>query len=124
MSTLYESLGGEPAIDAAVDIFYQKVLTDDRIKQFFVGIEIDRLKGHQKKFLTMAFGGPNSYSGRGMAAAHSRLVTEMGLNDSHFDAVVENLGATLTELNVPGELITQAAAIAESVRDPVLGRAS
>jgi len=122
MSTLYEKLGGEPAVDAAVDIFYTKVLADDRIKHFFVGIPMDRMRDHQKKFLTYAFGGPNNYSGRGMKAAHSRLVNEMGLNDTHFDAVMDNLGATLTELNVPSDLIGEAAAIAESVRDAVLGR--
>ena len=58
-----------------------------------------------------------------MAAAHRRLVEEKGLNDSHFDAVMEDLGATLKELNVPDELIAEAAGIAESVRDAVLNRA-
>ena len=40
----------------------------------------------------------------------------------HFDAVIEHLGATLTDLEVPAELIGEAAAIAESVRESVLGR--
>ena len=57
-----------------------------------------------------------------MRAAHQRLVEEMGLNDSHFDAVMENLGATLKELGVPDELIGEAAAIAESTRSDVLGK--
>ena len=47
---------------------------------------------------------------------------QRGLNDSHFDAVMENLAATLEELNVPGELIAEAAAIAESTRNDVLGK--
>ncbi|MGB0258737.1 MAG: group I truncated hemoglobin [Coraliomargarita sp.] len=124
MSSIYERIGGEPAIDAAVDLFYVKVLADDRIKHFFDGIPMDRMHGHQKKFLTMALGGPSNYDGRGMAAAHARLVSEMGLNDTHFDAVIENLGATLTELGVPGDLIGEAAAVAQSTREQVLGRAS
>ncbi|WP_309379861.1 group I truncated hemoglobin [Cerasicoccus frondis] len=123
MSTLYDKLGGEPAIDAAVDIFYVKVLADDRIKHFFVGIDMDKMRDHQKKFLTFAFGGPSQYSGRSMGPAHAHLVKEMGLNDTHFDAVVENLGATLTELGVPSDLIAEAAGIAESVRADVLGKA-
>ena len=122
MSTLYEKIGGEPAVDAAVDLFYSKVLADDRIQHFFEGIPIVTLKDHQKKFLTVAFGGPNKYSGRGMKAAHKRLVDEMGLNDTHFDAVMENLGGTLVELGVPDELIGEAAAIAESTREAILGR--
>ena len=47
---------------------------------------------------------------------------KIGLNDSHFDAVIENLGATLTELGVAPELIQEAAGIAESTRKHVLNR--
>jgi hemoglobin len=46
----------------------------------------------------------------------------MGLDDSHFDAVMEHLTATLQELNVPENLITQVATIAESTRTDILGR--
>jgi len=122
MSTLYEKIGGEPAVDAAVDLFYQKVLADERIKHFFEGVDMEKQHRMQKGFLTFAFGGPNSYNGKNMAAAHRKLVEEKGLDDSHFDAVMEDLGATLVELGVPNELITEAAGIAESVRDAVLGR--
>lgn len=120
-ATLYEQLGGAPAVDAAVDIFYRKVLKDNRIKHFFKGVDMATQAAKQKAFLTMVFGGPANYTGADMRKGHARLVA-MGLNDSHFDAVMENLGATLTELKVPGELIAQAAAIAESVRADVLGK--
>jgi len=119
--SLYERIGGAAAVNAAVDLFYRKVLTDDRISQFFDGVDMDQQIAKQKSFLTFAFGGPASYSGKDMRAAHAHLV-DKGLNDSHFDAVMENLGATLTELGVPGDLIAEAAAIAESVRGDVLGR--
>lgn len=122
MSTLYEKIGGEPAVDAAVDLFYVKVLADDRIKHFLSTHRWIFSVSIRKKFLTFAFGGPNNYSGRGMKAAHSKLVKEYGLNDTHFDAVIENLGATLVELGVPEDLIGEAAAIAESTREQVLGR--
>jgi hemoglobin len=46
----------------------------------------------------------------------------MGLNNDHFNIVMEHLGATMKELNVPAELIAQAAAIAESTRNDVLGK--
>ena len=45
----------------------------------------------------------------------------MGLNDSHFDAILEHVGATLSELGVSRELIGEAFAVAESTRDKVLG---
>jgi len=118
---LYEDLGGAPAVNAAVDIFYRKVLQDARINKFFTGVDMARQAAKQKAFLTMAFGGPNNYSGQDMRRGHAHLVAQ-GLNDAHFDAVIENLGATLTELKVPAPLIAQAAAIAESTRNDVLGR--
>lgn len=121
MSSIYEQLGGETAIDAAVDRFYEKVLADTRIKHFFEGVDMQKQARMQKGFLTFAFGGPNNYSGKGMEAAHRKLVAN-GLNDSHYDAVVENLGNTLKELGIADDLIAQAANVAESVRDAVLGR--
>jgi hemoglobin len=118
-ASLYDRIGGEAAVNAAVDIFYRKVLADKRINKFFEGVDMDKQAAKQKAFLTMAFGGPNNYTGEDMRKGHAHLV-ERGMNSSHFDAVMENLGATLQELKVPGELIAEAAAIAESVRGPVL----
>jgi hemoglobin len=119
--TLYERLGGEAAVNAAVDIFYRKVLADERINKWFESIDMERQAAKQKAFLTMAFGGPHSYSGKDMREGHAHLVAK-GLGDADFDAVMENLGATLKELNVPDDLIAEAAAIAESTRSDVLGR--
>lgn len=119
--SLYEQLGGAPAVDAAVDIFYRKVLSDDRISRFFDGVDMDHQIAKQKAFLTMVFGGPVAYSGKDMRTGHAHLV-ERGLNDSHVDAVIELLGQTLAELNVPAETIAKVAAIAESVRADVLNR--
>ena len=119
--SLYEQIGGDAAVNAAVDIFYRKVLKDARINRFFTGVDMDRQAAKQKAFLTMAFGGPNNYSGLDMRRGHAHLVAQ-GLNDSHFDAVVENLGATLKELGVADNLIAQVAAIAETTRNDVLGK--
>ena len=121
MSTLFEQLGGAGAVDAAVDIFYRKVLADDRIAGFFDDVDMARQSAKQKAFLTYAFGGPNSYSGKDMRAGHAHLVKK-GLNDTHFDAVCEHLAGTLTELGVGEALVSQVIAIAESTRNDVLGR--
>lgn len=121
MPNLYEQLGGAPAVEAAVDLFYRKVLLDDRINGFFEGVDMDRQIAKQKSFLTMVFGGPVTYTGQDMRRAHAHLVAR-GLNDSHFDAVVENLGASLAELGVATELINEVAALAETTRADVLGK--
>ena len=60
--------GGAPSVDAAVDIFYRKVLSDDRISRFFDDVDMDRQAAKQKAFLTMVLGGPASYTGLDMRA--------------------------------------------------------
>ena len=104
-----------------MDIFYRKVLKDDRIKRFFDDVDMEKQAAKQKAFLTMAFGGPNNYTGLDMRKGHEHLV-KRGLNDTHFDAVVEDLAATLKELNVSENLISQVAALCETTRNDVLGR--
>ncbi len=121
VSSLYERLGGEPAVNAAVDIFYRRVLADDRIAKFFDGVDMDQQAAKQKAFLSMAFGGPNSYTGLDMRNAHKHLVAK-DLNDSHVDAVIENVDATLRQLGVDENDVQAVTALANSVRDDVLAR--
>ena|SRR5689334_1604330 len=119
---LFQRIGGKDAVNAAVDLFYQKVLSDSRISHLFDGVDMDRQRTKQKIFMTYAFGGAANYSGPSMRKAHERLVQEKGLNDDHFNAVAENLTATLQELNVPAELIAEVIAIVGSTRSDVLCR--
>ena len=119
--TLYEELGGQAAVEAAVDVFYRKVLSDQRISHFFDDVDMDVQIGKQRAFLAMAFGGPNSYTGKDLRAGHAHLVRR-GLNGDHFQAVAENLVAALRELNVPQRLIDQVVTIAAGARADVLNQ--
>jgi len=121
MTSLYERVGGEKAVDAAVELFYRNVLADGRIARFFDGVDMEDQIAKQKSFLTMAFGGPNKYTGLDMRKAHKKLV-DKGLNDSHVDAVVENLNRTLRQLGVGEKEVKEVANLANSVRDDVLDR--
>lgn len=114
--TLYERIGGEAAVNAAVDLFYRKVLVDDRISEFFDTVDMEAQHTKQKAFLTMVFGGPNRYSGKDMREAHKH----MALTETHFNAVAENLVATLQELGVPQADIDEIVGIAVSVKADVL----
>jgi hemoglobin len=118
-NSLYQKLGGKAAIDAAVESFYVKVLADDRIKHFFGDINMNKQRRKQKEFLAAAFGGPVPWTGKDMRKAHANIP---GLNDTHFNAVAENLQKTLEELKVPKDLIGQVMAIAASTRNDVLNR--
>jgi hemoglobin len=99
--TIYDSIGGSPAVRAAVDDFYTRVLADGQLAPFFTDVDLGRLKAHQRAFIAAAIGGPEIYSGRDMGAAHAGL----GIADADFDAVVEHLVDTLAGLGVPEETI-------------------
>lgn len=117
MPTLFERLGGQASVDAAVDIFYQKVMADPHIRHFFDKVDMPAQIQKQKRFLAMAFGGPQ-YPSAGLRKAHAHLK----LDDSHFDAVAGHLQSTLEELKVPADLIGEVMAIAASTKDDVLNR--
>lgn len=101
--TLYERLGGEPAISAAVDVFYRRVLADTELSPFFEHVHLRRLRAHQFAFLSQAFGGPRQYSGATMAKAHGRLA----ITQRHFDLVAGHLVETLNELGVSQPIIDE-----------------
>nr|WP_167632388.1 group 1 truncated hemoglobin [Mariprofundus ferrooxydans] len=119
--SLFDQLGGDAAVNAAVDIFYRRVLADAYVVRFFEGVDMDKQAAKQKAFLTMAFGGPHNYTGKDMREGHRHLV-KMGLNDSHFDHILMHLRATLAELGVANNLIQQVIATAETTRNDVLDR--
>ena len=80
----------------AVDAFYRRVLRDPRLRPYFEGIDLERLKRHQHAFLAMAVGGVHGYLGRNLAAAHAR----MDITDEAFDRVMDHLVATLEDLGM------------------------
>lgn len=116
--SLFDRIGGMDAVNASVDIFYKKVLSDDRIKHFFNKTDMDKQRNKQKAFLAYAFGGPVQYDGKDMRTAHEG----MNLSDEHFNAVAENLVNTLKELNVPQESIDEVVTVALSVKDDVMNK--
>jgi hemoglobin len=120
--SLYERIGGEAAILAAVDLFYAKVLADEITRPFFEGLDMAAQAKKQVAFMTWAFGGPEEYRGRDLKTAHEKLVQTQGLSDRHFDRVAFHLQSTLEELGVAPELTREALGIIASVRGEVLGR--
>jgi len=120
-NSLFAQLGGDAAVNAAVDVFYRRVLADAYVIRFFEGVDMEKQAVKQKAFLTMAFGGPHNYTGKDMREGHRHLI-KMGLNDSHFDHILMHIRSTLAELGVGNDLIQQVIAIADSTRDDVLDR--
>lgn len=95
--TLYERLGGQPAIDAVVEDFVANVAADKRINRFFANSNSPRLKRLLSEQVCAAAKGPCTYTGRDMKTTHAG----MGITERHFNALVEDLVKSLDKHKVP-----------------------
>jgi len=100
-TTLYQRLGGKPAITAVVDEFVARVAADSRINAFFAATAADpqrlaAFKGKLVEQICQASGGPCKYTGKDMKAAHAG----MGIRDADFNALVEDLVGALDKFKV------------------------
>lgn len=120
-SSLYQRIGGENAVQAAVTKMYDKILSDELLAPFFENVDVDVLRLSQRAFVSHAFGAATPYRGSSLRDAHRHAVSQ-GLTDAHFDRVNAHLQAAMRELGVSEELIAEAAAIVESTRGDVLNR--
>ncbi len=120
---LYDAIGGAPALDLAVTIFYDRVLADPEVSAWFDTVDLPLLRQHQRDFLTLVLGGPASvgavdrYRGRGLAIAHAGR----GITDDAFTRVRDHLSATLQQLGAPPARVAQVRDRVERHRSEVVG---
>jgi hemoglobin len=105
-ASLYDRLGGQPAITTVVDDFIGNVAADSRINGRFAGANIPRLKQLLVEQICAASGGPCTYTGRDMVSAHRG----MNISEGEFNALVGDLVKSLDKFKVPakekGELLS------------------
>jgi len=118
--SLYDLLSGNrQPMYAVTSAFYQKVRSDELLAPYFADVDLDLQAAMLAEFLARAFGGPDSYTGRDLRSAHAKLP---GLDDAHFDRVVDYLAATLREFGLSEGDVATVGAVAETTRDDVLNR--
>jgi len=94
--TLFERLGGADAITAVVKDFRDRCGGDSRINAKFARTDMARLTSMLIDQVTEASGGPAKYTGRDMKTTH----TYMGVTTGEFNALVEDLVATMNKFGV------------------------
>lgn len=97
--SLYDRLGGKPAITAVVEDFIGNVAGDSRINRRFANANIPRLKTMLVDQICEASGGPCKYTGANMLDAHRG----MNISDAEFTALVEDLIKSLDKFKVPAQ---------------------
>ena len=96
-ASLYDQIGGAPAVSAVVDAFLARVGADSRINWFFADSDMAGLKTKLEEQICAATGGPCTYTGGSMVDVHAG----MAITDAQFDALVEDLLLALDDLGVP-----------------------
>lgn len=114
--SLYERLGGQPAIEAVVKDFAGRVLADARINKKFAKSDPDRLVTNLITFVCKGTGGPCEYKGQSMEKAHKK----MGVTTGEFNALVEDLVATLNKFNVPEKEQSELLAVLGPMKDEIV----
>jgi hemoglobin len=93
--SLYERLGGEPAIVKVVNDFVANVVADpdikDKHKKHFMEGDVAGLKKKLVDQIGEATGGPQKYTGKNMKDAHQSLA----ITDKDFNALVADLTKAL-----------------------------
>lgn len=114
--SVFEQLGGEPAIAAAVDAFYDRMLDDPLIAPWFDGMDMANLKAHQRAYLAVALGGPEEYDGRSMRNAHAGL----RITDEAYSRTIQHLSEALAEIGAEPALVRTVARRMELMRAAIV----
>ena len=109
---LFDEVGGQPVVDAVVDRFYDRMLDDGAVADWFGAVDMRTLKAHQRAFLVVGLGGPEEYEGRSMRTAHAGL----GITNAAFTAALGHLSAALRDVGVAEHLVNQVVLRIESMR--------
>lgn len=116
--SVYRKIGGQRAVEAVVEEFYDRVLSDEQLIPYFDGMDMDELRAHQIQFISSVAGGPVEYSGTDMREAHAHL----DIDEADFDAVGEHLETALRTNGVSEENIEKVMAEVVALKQPILGR--
>ncbi len=115
-ATLFERLGGDPAIQAVMHRFFERILADPDLAPVFARVNVERHERKTSAFVAAATGGPAPWTGRDMAAAHRHL----RITDDQFDRVAGHLLDTLIEFEVPDETGLELMTLVGSLRGEIV----
>jgi len=110
--SLYEEIGGRPALRAAVDVFYRRLLADPELAWFFPNGVLTPHRAFLVTALGEALGGPERYRGPALVDAHR----DLGITDAQFDRAAAHLSGALDELGVPRSLADRVIVVVAKLR--------
>lgn len=116
--TLYDRLGGQPALTAVIDDFVANVAADPAINKRFAAADIPKLKKLLVEQVCAAAGGPCKYTGRTMKESHKG----MDITTAEFNAMGGDMLKTLEKFKVPEREKNEVMALLGSMSKDVVGQ--
>jgi len=119
--SLYERLGGQPAVQAVASGLVDRILADKRVNMWFAhaASSPENTKLYKAKltdFICQSTGGPCKYTGMDMTAAHKGR----GVTSDAFNAVAEDLSGLLDQLKVPAKEKTEVMTLIGSLKPSIV----
>lgn len=114
--SLLERIGGVGTIRRVVDIFYDSMMEDEKLKPLFEGIKMSALKVHQLRFFRLAFSGVLPDDIMDTILDRHQPLFEKGLSEEHFDVVMTHLDESLTKIKMKEELRNETVAVVSPLR--------
>ena len=121
MTDLIDQLGGPKRLHLTIENFYDKIISDPMLSEFFADYDVTHIRGQQRMFFAMVLGGDDAYHGRDLTKAHASLV-EDGISDPHFNRMKALFRQTMVEMVVDEATIEKIIDVFETHRNEVLGR--
>lgn len=116
--SLYQRLGGKPAIEIVVDRFVGNVAADPVINKRFAKTDIPKLKRELVDQLCQASGGPCTYKGKDMVAAHKG----MNITSAEFNAMGGDMAKALDSAKVPSKEKHEVLSLLGSMQKDIVGK--
>ena len=125
--SLWDRLGGEPAVRAVVHDFVGRGAADTKVNFTRKGHpnewkptsdDLKTLEQRLVEFISQNTGGPLRYSGRDMVTVHRG----MEITDAEFNALAGDLSASLDKFKVPKREKDELIAVVASTRSSIVGK--
>ncbi len=119
--SLYERLGGADGISKIVDDIVEAHSKNPAISKRFIHMmedpeRMEKIKKYNRQFLSAGTGGPETYEGEGMPAAHKG----MNISEEEFLNVIDDILSALDKNNVDAASRSEMLAIAYSLKDQIV----
>jgi hemoglobin len=120
----WERVGGAPAVAAVLDRFYEGVIAEPQLAGFFDAVAVDDIKPHLAEVLKVVLGGPGARTDINLEEYLTGAHADLGVSASDYALTGEVLVETLSQFDVPEDIVATIVSALEAVAPFVISAAA